>query len=328
MKITILKNGIQNQDSFNQGIQIIKDKLASVKFPAEIAIKEISQVFTGVATTSTTIANGVCVDPGEILAQVDGSEDVVALIFDWEKVLPKPTNPCHTGIKKGNATPIQIPEEWYGSPTSYPEVFAEFFLHEFCHATYFLLGLMAQDMTHLMTNRTMNPTLYDQWSSKQPIDFYAYLLTTLLPQWNAYKTPQSIQVPTITITRSYLQTETLGDAVAQYNGKTSRFNTLELPNKQNQRNISCIPEGTYQVRYVFKVLKFGWIYEIQNVPNRSGILMHAGNYFYDSEGCIIVGSGYSDINKDGAPDILNSRATLSAMVSFMNKQPFTLIIKS
>lgn len=62
------------------------------------------------------------------------------------------------------------------------------------------------------------------------------------------------------------------------------LHTLEEPWKNNQRNISCIPEGTYVVK---KREDSKW--QIMDVPNRSGILIHVGNTLEDIEGCILVG---------------------------------------
>lgn len=68
--------------------------------------------------------------------------------------------------------------------------------------------------------------------------------------------------------------------------------TLELPFLDNQKSISCIPVGSYDVRlrtaresatrdYLHLMIK--------DVPERSYILFHKGNYPKDTEGCILVG---------------------------------------
>ena len=70
--------------------------------------------------------------------------------------------------------------------------------------------------------------------------------------------------------------------------------TLENPWQDNQRNISCIPEGVYPVRlrlpresatrdYIHLLVK--------DVPNRDWILFHRGNTAKDTSGCILVGLG-------------------------------------
>lgn len=70
--------------------------------------------------------------------------------------------------------------------------------------------------------------------------------------------------------------------------------TLELPEKNNQRNISCIPEGAYIAERVLGVTTSGGMYitetfRLQDVPGRSGILFHVGNTVKDTQGCILVG---------------------------------------
>lgn len=52
--------------------------------------------------------------------------------------------------------------------------------------------------------------------------------------------------------------------------------TIELPWLQNQRNISCIPEGRYELKKRF-VQKFGLHLLLVDVPDRSWILIHPAN---------------------------------------------------
>lgn len=92
--------------------------------------------------------------------------------------------------------------------------------------------------------------------------------------------------------------------------------TLELPDKDNLKMISCIPSGVYTVKKRYS-LKFGWHFHIQKVVNRSYILIHAGNYNTDIMGCILVGQYLTDINNDGMIDIANSKATLKIMLSLL-----------
>ena len=70
--------------------------------------------------------------------------------------------------------------------------------------------------------------------------------------------------------------------------------TLELPFKDNQRSISCIPEGEYKVRLRLARESASRDYLhllIEDVPNRDWILFHRGNSAKDTRGCILVGLG-------------------------------------
>lgn len=68
--------------------------------------------------------------------------------------------------------------------------------------------------------------------------------------------------------------------------------TCERPWKDNARNLSCIPAGTYTCTRV-RSPKFGDTFEVTRVPGRSHILFHKGNDIEDTEGCILVGEEFS-----------------------------------
>ena len=102
--------------------------------------------------------------------------------------------------------------------------------------------------------------------------------------------------------------------------------TLELPYKNNEHDISCIPTGTYTCKWTFSQHFQKYTYEVMNVFNRQGIRIHAGNYNKDSLGCILLGQGYGDLNNDGEKDILNSREALDTFETFMAKEDFELTI--
>lgn len=70
--------------------------------------------------------------------------------------------------------------------------------------------------------------------------------------------------------------------------------TLENSWQDNQRNISCIPEGVYPVRLRLPRESGTRDYLhllVQEVPNRDWILFHRGNTAKDTSGCILVGLG-------------------------------------
>ena len=68
--------------------------------------------------------------------------------------------------------------------------------------------------------------------------------------------------------------------------------TLENPYINNERNISCIPEGEYKVRLRLARESATRDYLhllVKDVPNRDYILFHRGNSAKDTSGCILVG---------------------------------------
>ncbi len=64
--------------------------------------------------------------------------------------------------------------------------------------------------------------------------------------------------------------------------------TLELPDKGNKRNVSCIPAGTYNCE-PWNSKKFPNTFHVENVNGRTAILIHKGNSTKDTSGCILVG---------------------------------------
>lgn len=96
------------------------------------------------------------------------------------------------------------------------------------------------------------------------------------------------------------------------------FRGLELPYKRNRRRVSSIPVGEYEaVKHVSP--RFGECLWLQDVPNRSEILVHRGNYHSDILGCILIGEDYSDINKDGYLDVIRSRKAMNRLMSRLSK---------
>jgi hypothetical protein len=121
----------------------------------------------------------------------------------------------------------------------------------------------------------------------------------------------------VTLSRKYGDKETTS-CLYVFSGDQMVFNckTLELPNLSNQHNISCIPEGIYEVHKV-TVPRLGNCFQVMNVPNRTGILIHMGNFAtgkkIDTEGCILVGTSFMDINGDGYTDIAGTDVALKSL---------------
>lgn len=83
---------------------------------------------------------------------------------------------------------------------------------------------------------------------------------------------------------------TLGRA-GIWNGSAYLYNfvTLELPWKDNQRRISCIPEGEYKAVATFRSSNGQYALWLTDVPGRSEIMMHTANWTSEILGCIAPG---------------------------------------
>jgi hypothetical protein len=86
--------------------------------------------------------------------------------------------------------------------------------------------------------------------------------------------------------------------------------TLELPWRDNKRNISCIPAGYYPMVWEYSPKYDRFLWELKDVPSRSEVKIHPANYVEQLNGCIALGQKVQDINGDGKKDITNSRRTV------------------
>lgn len=114
--------------------------------------------------------------------------------------------------------------------------------------------------------------------------------------------------------------------------------SLELPNKNNQPNISCVPTGEYNVFLRFSPHFKKNLYCLHNVPNRSTILIHGANFAGDEElgyqthlqGCIALGKSkgralnkYKQMQKC----IFTSQPALDDFMEDLDGQDFILRIE-
>jgi len=73
--------------------------------------------------------------------------------------------------------------------------------------------------------------------------------------------------------------------------------TIELPWKDNQKRVSCIPEGEYFIEKRYS-RKYQWHLEVKQVPQRSHILFHPANdASKELQGCIAPVLQLSGIGK-------------------------------
>ena len=104
--------------------------------------------------------------------------------------------------------------------------------------------------------------------------------------------------------------------------------TIELPWKNNETKVSCIPEGKYFIKKRYSK-KFQWHLEVLDVQNRSLILFHsANNALQELNGCI------APVTKFSGPGLgLQSRNAFAKLKNLVypileTNESVELIIKS
>ena len=138
--------------------------------------------------------------------------------------------------------------------------------------------------------------------------------------------PDRYDTMKVVISREYGKMQTLGSLVV-FDGKEILLKvlTLELPDLGNQKSISCIPEGKYIVHRIYSP-KFGNCFHLQDVPGRTAILIHRGNYTKDTRGCILVGMNHIDIDGDGLKDVNDSTTAMTKLLNTITDNKFELNI--
>ena len=102
-------------------------------------------------------------------------------------------------------------------------------------------------------------------------------------------TISSLNIELLLIRDTFSENSILGELFV--NGERM-CDTLELPWKDNQKSISCIPAGKYPVRLrpARQSATRDYLHLlVQDVKDRSYILFHRGNTAKDTRGCILVG---------------------------------------
>ena len=103
-----------------------------------------------------------------------------------------------------------------------------------------------------------------------------------------------------------------------------QFEDFSLFTMENFMKI--IPTGTYKVTFTYSpkfskkhpYCEYKGVPLLNNVPGRSGIRIHCGNFFKDVDGCIIVGNGIS--LEDSM--LLSSRIAYRKMMKYLQHPEF------
>lgn len=132
-------------------------------------------------------------------------------------------------------------------------------------------------------------------------------------------TPDTIQLERF----AYLPTGTFGRLILP---SGEFFFTAERPWRENAQMESCIPEGTYTLRKrasgVVKrssngAFSEGW--EVTEVPDRTYIMLHPGNWPKDVQGCIAMGDTFVVMpSGDSQYGVANSKHAFSELMGLMD----------
>lgn len=114
---------------------------------------------------------------------------------------------------------------------------------------------------------------------------------------------------------------TLGALQIEYQKHDPIF-TLENPKRETDHD-SLIDAGTYICKK-FSGAKYQNVFEVTNVPRRTSILLHWGNFEKDTQGCILLGLQAGSMND--APCIMQSRNAFELFRKLINDDVFQLII--
>lgn len=102
--------------------------------------------------------------------------------------------------------------------------------------------------------------------------------------------------------------------------------TVEPPWKDNHRNISCIPEGQYEMLLEYSPRFKRMLWELKDVKGRTEVKIHTANHSRQLNGCIAPGLYHEDIDGDGVIDVAQSSSALSAIHHLLEPQKSALIV--
>ena len=123
---------------------------------------------------------------------------------------------------------------------------------------------------------------------------------------------------TATITRSYLPDRTVGKLTVHHNNLT--LMALELQDKNNQVNISCIPVGNYLCKRDHTGKH--QFYKVTEVDGRTDIEIHIATKPEDLLGCIGLGLKF-----DNKYNLVDSEKACKLLLDSMNNEDFEICIR-
>ena len=126
---------------------------------------------------------------------------------------------------------------------------------------------------------------------------------------------------TYTIGRLYVDGKYVCDTIEDRDRGLSQTLPVSVNVAKKRKGITAIPTGKYRLTLDVQSPKFskyksydwckGYLPRLINVPAFDGVLIHAGNSAYDSEGCLLVGEN-KVVGK-----VLNSMVTLKKLYEIL-----------
>lgn len=132
-------------------------------------------------------------------------------------------------------------------------------------------------------------------------------------------TPPTVAQPNIkllTLKRQIYKEDCVLGKLCSFDGSFTLC-TLEDPDLNNQKFISCIPVGLYICVPYFSPKQQEWVWLLKNVPNREYVEIHRGNIAGEIEGCILVGVKHGTLG--GVPAVIQSREAMNALRNYIGK---------
>lgn len=109
---------------------------------------------------------------------------------------------------------------------------------------------------------------------------------------------------------------------------------IELPDRDNETNISRIPAGTYVLEKLDSSPAFDyphlWVHDPgeHDAATREGIKWHIANYARQLRGCGAPGQAFVDIDGDGILDVTRSEDTLNDLLDVLPQRAELEIINN
>jgi lysozyme len=154
------------------GLQIVTDKFNSIGFPFSYILTPTNTQFTPYQTISSDKVRITVANPTQVLQENKLACDIVCLLSN------SGDRPITLDLLLNGATPIQIPHNWYAT---FPESFAEFFIHEITHALYIMAHRKGATLPDKVHDMDFHPEF------KLHIDYFLSLITQLKPYWPMQK---------------------------------------------------------------------------------------------------------------------------------------------